>query len=133
MTARIERLEETIAEFQNEIRLARSGLAMLTDNAAQNQRMRAFEESLRNAREYKIEEILRSTRETKDRLDRVEGDRAKFAALPVTTWAALNARLAEHDVLAARAVRAEWAAKIAGGLLVAFVAAGTYLRYFAGA
>jgi hypothetical protein len=125
---RIEHMEETIAAIQNEIGLARSGLAMLTEATAQAQRMRSFEESLRNAREYKIEEILRSTREMKERLDRTEGERAKFAALPVTTWQALNAKLAEHDALAKRAMRSEWIAKIAGVCLFAAIAALVYLR-----
>ena len=129
--AKIEHLEATIAALQSEIGLARSGLAMLTENTAQAQRMRAFEESLRNARENKIDEILRSTREIKDRLDRAEGDRAKFAALPVRNWEALNAKLALHDDLAKSALLAQRIAKIAGGLLaatiIAIVGAGAYM------
>lgn len=121
--ARLDRLDASLAELKSDLDLARSGLALLADSAAQAQRMRSFEESLRNSREYKIEEILRSTREVKDRLDKAEGDRAKYAALPITTWEALNTKITELSEMAHRAERAEWRAKFAaflfGGSLLA--------------
>ena len=125
---RIERLEATIAKLQGELEMARSGLQLLMESADQAQRLRAFEQSLRNSREYKIEEILRTTNELKSRLDHAEGERTAYLNLPYNTWAAVNSKFAGLSETASKS-RIHYGAAVALAVLAAVLSAAFgYLR-----
>jgi hypothetical protein len=96
---KLDRLQAIVASLDHETRESKKALSELTDVADRARRTQAFEESLRNAREYKIDEMVRACREMKSRLDYIEGNRAQFMSLPVNTFEAINARLAELDAM----------------------------------
>ena len=88
MQAKVERLDR-------ESQLIKNVLVELQDNVRQADRLKAFEESLRNGREYKIDELMRSVKDAKSRLDEIEGQRAAFLNLTFRTIPAIDNRLAE--------------------------------------
>ncbi|MGQ0673323.1 MAG: hypothetical protein ACT4N2_10670 [Hyphomicrobium sp.] len=103
---RIDHLEASVARLIQDSEHARAALLSLLDHAEQTKRLRTFEESLRNAREYKIDEFVRTARELKGRVDHIEGDRTAYAALPHPTFEAVNKRLHELSQMEASVARA---------------------------
>lgn len=94
---KLDRLQAIVTSLDHETRESKKALSELTDVADRARRTQAFEESLRNAREYKIDEMVRACRDLKSRLDHIEGNRADFMSLPHNTFESLNAKLAELD------------------------------------
>jgi hypothetical protein len=129
---RLDRLETAVERLQRDGELMRNALDALVDHAEQTKRLRAFEESLRNSREYKIEEMVRTSRDLKSRLDRMEGDKSSFAALPLTTWDAVNRRLQELTTLSGQIEASERRVRYNAYMLYAslFVLAATLVAYF---
>ena len=130
---RLDRLEAAAARLERDNENARSALVALLDSAEQAKRLRTFEDSLRNSREYKLDEILRATRDLKDRLDRLEGKRSDFEALPHTSFEAVNNRLQELGRLEVELKKSETRVKRTSHMLYAcaFVSACTLVSYFA--
>ena len=116
---RLDRLEAALAVIQRDAELTRGAVEALMDSAEQARRLRTFEESLRNSREYKIDEIIRSSRDLKARVDRVEGDKAKFATMEHNTWESVNNRLRELGTLSAHVQASETRVKRNGHLFYA--------------
>lgn len=92
---KLDRLQAMVSSLEVDTRDSKRVLSDLTDTADRARRMQAFEESLRNAREYKIDEMLRCCRDMKARLDHIEGKRATYMALPHNTFEQINSKLAE--------------------------------------
>ncbi len=94
---KLDRLQALVTSLDRDTRESKKALTELTDLADRSRRTQAFEESLRNAREYKIDELVRSCRDIKSRLDHIEGNRAKFTAMPCNSFEAVNVKLAELE------------------------------------
>lgn len=92
---KLDRLQAMVASLDHETRESKKALSELSDVADRGRRLQAFEESLRNARDYKIDEMLRCCRELKSRMDHIEGNRAAYSAMPYNTFETVNAKLAE--------------------------------------
>lgn len=96
---KLDRLQAIVASLDHETRESKKALSELSDVADRGRRLQAFEESLRNARDYKIDEMVRCCRDLKSRLDHIEGNRAKYTGLPYNTIDSINAKLAELNDL----------------------------------
>jgi chromosome segregation ATPase len=96
---KLDRLQAIVTSLDHETRESKKALSELSDVADRARRNQAFEESLRNARDYKIDEMVRACRELKARLDHIEGHRATFMSLPNNTFEAVNAKLTEFDAM----------------------------------
>ena len=104
---KLDRLQAIVTSLDHETRESKKALSELSDVADRARRNQAFEESLRNAREYKIDEMVRACRDLKARLDHIEGNRARFMSLPHTTFEDVNAKLAEFDEMKASVAASE--------------------------
>jgi chromosome segregation ATPase len=116
---KLDRLQAMVASLDHETRESKKALSELSDVADRGRRLQAFEESLRNAREYKIDEMLRSCRELKARLDHLEGNRAKYMAMPYNTMEAVNAKIAELSELKSSIEASEKRVRVNGILFCA--------------
>ncbi len=96
---KLDRLQAMVSSLDHDTRESKKALSELSDVADRGRRMQAFEESLRNAREYKIDEMVRSCRDLKARLDYIEGNRAQFLTLPYNTFEQVSAKLVELDAM----------------------------------
>lgn len=130
---RLDRLETSTARLQQDMDNARAALVALLESAEQTKRLRQFEESLRNSREYKIDEMVRTSRDLKGRLDRIEGERATFAALHYNSFETVSRRLQKLGRLEEAVAQSKAEVRRASGMLyaTALVAAGTFAAYFA--
>lgn len=128
---RLDRLESDAARLHHDMEHARSALLALLESAEQTKRLQTFEESLRNAREYKIDEVLRTTRDLKGRLDRLEGERSTFAGLQYNSFETVNKRLQELGRLETAVETANKKVRRASGafLATALVLAGIAIFY----
>ena len=105
----------------------------LMDNAHQASRLQAFEESLRNSREYKLDDLLRSIKDAKSRLDQIEGGRSVFNGLNYKSFEVIDKKLTELQVFQSRLETLQRSVKITaalfcGSVLLAGVALAT--RFF---
>ncbi len=107
---RLERREEALAKRVEE----------LTDHAHQATRFQALAESLRNARDYKLDEVFRMVRDVRGRVDAMEGPRAAFNTLTHKTFASVDRTLAE---LSAERAETGFGSLQPSGLMVGFLAA----------
>ena len=64
---KLDRLQALVTSLDRDTRESKKALTELTDLADRSRRTQAFEESLRNAREYKIDELVRSCRDIKSK------------------------------------------------------------------
>lgn len=120
---KLDRLQAIVTSLDHETRESKKALSELSDLADRARRTQAFEDSLRNAREYKIDELVRACRDLKARLDHIEGNRARFQSLPMNTFDAVNAKLAELDKMKTSVEASERRVRINGALfLVALTA-----------
>ena len=92
---RLDRLQAKIDRLEAQGEGYRRQVAALTEDGQQATRFQAFEESLRNSREYKIDELLRSVKELKGRLDAIEGPRSAYGVLTYKTFEAIDLKLSE--------------------------------------
>jgi hypothetical protein len=116
---KLDRLQAIVTTLDHEIRESKKALSELTDLADRARRTQAFEETLRNAREYKIDEMVRCCRDLKARLDHIEGNRARFMSLPANTFEDLNVKLAELETVKASVEASEKRVRINGILFCA--------------
>jgi hypothetical protein len=122
---RLDRLDAALSRLERDSEQARVAMVALIETAGEAKRLRAFDESLRNSREYKLDEIAR-------RLDRMEGDHAAFAALPHQSFEAVNKRLQELSQIEVTVARTEARMRRGGYAFYAtvLVLAGTLAAYF---
>lgn len=96
---KLDRLQAKIDRLEHINDALKQDVAALVEKAQQASRFRAFEENLRNAREYKLDELVRSVRDVKARLEQLEGPRTKFAGLTYRSFDAVDKKLIElHDL-----------------------------------
>ncbi len=67
----------------------------MTEEAARARRFQAFEESLKNSRDYKITDMQRGFRDLKSRLDAIEGEKTSFLGLTYKSFCDVDRKLAE--------------------------------------
>lgn len=113
---KIERLHAKLERLERQNEQLKSHVTDLLDNARQASRFQSFTESLRNARELKIETLQRSMKELKTRLDTVEGP--ANSETPLRTFEAVSSELAKLET------RLRWMERIsvATAGTIAFVA-----------
>jgi len=92
---RLDRLQAKLERLELQNEGLRRQVAGVVEEGQQANRFQAFEESLRNAREYKIDEVLRQVKELKVRLDEIEGPRSAFGGLTYKTFEAIDQKLTE--------------------------------------
>jgi phage shock protein A len=129
---RLDRLQAKLERLEHQGELVKHHMAELMDNAHQANRLQAFEESLRNSREYKIDELLRSVKDVKGRLDQIEGGRATFNGLSYKSFEAIDKKLAELHVFQSRVETVQRNVKLAAALFcgsVLLVAAELVTRF----
>lgn len=102
---RLDKLQAAFERLAAEQRTARDTLSGLKDDTEQVLRMRSFDETLRNARDLKLDEIVRSVRETRERLSAIEGPRSTFNGLTYRSFEAIDAKLNELASLQNRVER----------------------------
>jgi hypothetical protein len=90
-----DRVNATIARLEREVERSRQTLAEMTEEASRARRFQAFEENLRNSRDYKITDMQRGFRELKSRLDAIEGERSAFVGLTYKSFCDVDKKLAE--------------------------------------
>lgn len=119
---KLDRLQAMVSSLETETRDSKRALSDLTETADRARRMQAFEESLRNSRDYKIDEMLRCCRDLKARLDHIEGKRANYASLPYNTFEQVNNKLAELVELKSAVAASEKRVRINGLLFLGALA-----------
>jgi hypothetical protein len=122
-----DRIHANIARLERELEKSRATVAEMAEEASRLQRFQAFEETLKNSRDYKITDLQRSCKDMKARLDAIEGDRSTFAGLTFKSFEPVDRKLAELSALQMQVERAEFAARrnevlFFGALAVAAVA-----------
>ncbi len=115
----LDRLEAKIERLERREEMLAKRVEELTDHAEQTTRFQALAESLRNARDYKLDEVFRLVRDVRGRVDAMEGPRAAFNALNHKTFASVDRTLAE---LSAARVETGFGSRPPSGLTVAFLA-----------
>jgi hypothetical protein len=83
----------------------------MADEASRSRRFQAFEETVKNSRDYKFADLQRGLKDAKARLDAIEGDKTTFLRLSYRSFEPLNRKLAELSALQVQVDRAEAAAR----------------------
>lgn len=122
-----DRINGMMSRLERELEKSRQAIADMAEEAGRTRRFEAFEETLRNSRDYKIAELQRCCKDIKTRLDTIEGDKTTFLGLPFKSFEPINRKLAEFGALQMQVERAESAARrnevlFFGALAVAAVA-----------
>lgn len=118
---RLDRLEALTSRLQQESEQARAAVLALVESSEQAERLRSFDTSLKNARDYKMDEIVRSTRSLTDRIDRIEGRRNGATEQSLNSFEAVNKRLQELSRLEVRIEKSEVRARQASHVLYAAI------------
>jgi septal ring factor EnvC (AmiA/AmiB activator) len=129
----LDRVQANIARLEREFEKSRSDLAALLEEANRTRRLEAFEESIKNSRDTKINELQRICRDLKARLDAIEGDRPTFNGLSFRTFAAIDQKLGELVSLQAQVERSERKARrnaMLGAVAVGAAVLGFAIHFF---
>ncbi len=97
-----DRVNAAIARLERETEKARQTIAEMVEESNRTRRFQAFEETLKNSRDYKITDLQRGFRDLKSRLDAIEGERSTFAGLSYKSFEAIDKKLAELSALQAQ-------------------------------
>lgn len=127
-----DRVNASIARLEREAEKARQTIAEMAEEANRARRFQAFEETLKNSREYKLTDMQRGLRELRARLDAIEGQKSSFAGLTYKSFEAIDKKLAELSVLQAQIERAEEnvrrnAMLLCGAAVLSVIAIGSLL------
>jgi hypothetical protein len=106
-----DRINGTMARLERELEKSRQTIAEMAEEANRTRRFEAFEETLKNSRDYKITELQRCCKDIKTRLDTIEGDKTTFLGLPFKSFEPINRKLTELGSLQMQVERAENAAR----------------------
>jgi hypothetical protein len=94
-----DRVNATLARLEREVEKSREALAQIAEEAERVRRLQAFEETIKNSRDYKITDLQRWCRDLKVRLDLIEGDKSTYVGLTYRSFVAIDRKLAELSVL----------------------------------
>jgi hypothetical protein len=106
-----DRVNGSIARLERELEKSRQVIAEMTEEANRTRRFQAFDETLKNSRDYKITDLQRGFKDVKSRLDAIEGDKSTFLGLTYKSFAPIDRKLAELGALQAQIEKAEAAAR----------------------
>lgn len=129
-----DRINATMARLERELEKSRATVAEMAEEASRTRRFQAFDETLKNSRDYKISELQRCCKDIKSRLDTIEGDKTTFLGLRYKSFAPIDRKLAELGALQMQVERAEGAARrnevlFFGALAVAAIALASHLIF----
>jgi hypothetical protein len=129
-----DRINGTMARLERELEKSRAMVAEMAEEANRTRRFQAFDETLKNSRDYKITELQRCCKDIKLRLDTIEGDKTTFLGLTFKSFEPINRKLAELGALQMQVERAEGAARrnealFFGALAVAAIALASHLIF----
>jgi hypothetical protein len=106
-----DRVNSTIARLERELEKSRAMVADMVEEANRTRRFQAFEETVKNSRDYKITDLQRGHRDLKSRLDAIEGEKSSFLGLTYKSFDVVDRKLAELSALQAQIERSERNAK----------------------
>jgi chromosome segregation ATPase len=127
-----DRVNASIARLEREAEKARQTIADMAEETNRARRFQAFEETLKNSREYKLTDLQRGLRDLKGRLDAIEGEKSTFVGLSYKSFEAIDKKLCELASLQAQLERSEQAVRrnailVGAAALVAVVVIGAQL------
>ncbi|KAB2939412.1 hypothetical protein [Hyphomicrobium sp.] len=130
----LDRITANIARLERELERSKATVVEMAEEANRTRRFQAFEETLKNSRDYKITDLQRCCKDLKARLDAIEGDRSTFAGLTYRSFEPVNRKLAELSTLQMDIERAEFAARrnevlFFGALAVAAMALASHFIF----
>jgi hypothetical protein len=102
-----DRVNATIARLEREMEKSRQALTEMAEESNRSRRFQAFEETLKNSRDYKITDMQRGFRDLKSRLDAIEGDKSTFVGLTYKSFEIIDKKLAELAALQAQFEKSE--------------------------
>ena len=102
-----DRVNASIARLEREADKARQTIADMAEETNRARRFQAFEETLKNSRDYKMTDLQRGLRDLRSRLDAIEGGRTTFAGLSYKSFEAIDKKLVELAALQAQFEQAE--------------------------
>lgn len=129
-----DRINGAMARLERELEKSRATVAEMAEEASRSRRFQAFDETLKNSRDYKITELQRCCKDIKSRLDTIEGDKTTFLGLRYKSFEPIDRKLAELGGLQMQVERAEGAARrnevlFFGALAVAAIALASHLIF----
>jgi hypothetical protein len=101
-----DRVNATIARLEREVEKSRQTIAEMAEEANRARRFQAFEETLKNSRDYKITDLQRGFRDVKA-LDAIEGERSTFVGLTYKSFEQVDKKLAELSGLQTQVEKSE--------------------------
>ncbi len=107
----LDKLSAVVARLERDVDRSCRTVNLMADEAARAHRVQSFEDTLKHSREYKIADLQRTCRELKQRLDGMEGDRSAFPRLTYRSFAAVDRRFAEINLLDLRIAEMEAVAR----------------------
>lgn len=90
-----DRVQSSIARLERELEKSKKTVTEMAEEASRTRRFQAFEETLKNERDYKLTDVQRAVRDLKTRLDAIEGDRSVFAGLTYKSFDAIDKKLCD--------------------------------------
>jgi chromosome segregation ATPase len=102
-----DRVNASIARLERELEKSRLTVAEMAEEANRTRRFQAFEETIKNSRDYKITDLQRGYRDLKTRLDAIEGEKSSFVGLTYRTFESIDKKLTELAGLQAQLERSE--------------------------
>ncbi len=106
-----DRVNGSIARLERELEKFRQLIAEMAEEANRTRRFQAFDETLKNSRDYKITDLQRGFKDVKARLDAIEGDKGTFIGLTYKSFEPIDRKLTELSGLLAQVEKSEAAAR----------------------
>lgn len=127
-----DRVNSMIARLERELEKSRKTISEMAEEANRVRRFEAFEETLKNSRDYKITDLQRGVRDLKTRLDAIEGDRTTFVGLAHKSFPVIDKKLTEFTTLQEQIDKSQRSAQrnatlMYGALAIAIVAVISHL------
>jgi len=130
---KLDRLQSQVERLEHQGEIMKRHVSELMDNAHQAARFHSFAESLRNAREYKLDQVQRCLKDVKGRVEQIEGPRTAIANLTYKDLESVDRKLVALDGIEARVHAAERSARLAILLFagsIAILAAAVAVRFY---
>lgn len=102
-----DRVQASIARLERDLEKTRQSLAEMAEETNRTRRFQSFEDTLKNARDNKLEILQRGVHDLKGRLDAIEGEKSTFVGLTYKSFEAIDKKLSELSAVQALVERAE--------------------------
>lgn len=107
----LDKVQASISRLERELAKSQQTISEISEEANRTRRFQAFEETLKNSRDYKITDMQRGFRELKARLDAIEGEKSAFVGLTYKSFEPIDKKLAELASLQADVERSQQAVR----------------------